>query len=668
MFEAILVSAVTLAVLLGAPVLAHLVGWAVARSLRVRPGAIREWMPSIPDHIESDGRAEARWEKRRKALEGKLLQRFSRGVQGAEAHALAGELGEDPEVVAGALGRMREEIPTRLRVTKSGKLLHDFDAESISALKRRRVMALPARLGIFVLGVFANLGAAWPVLMGLLVALGALAAIAVEGSAVAIGGAALAVVTGLFIVNMFAGWLTHLVLTPGLGLTSRPRLGPTQGTEASFAGLQAEQAAGWSMMGSGTGSSSSDDDEGGSWSGLSGCDADLGEGAAALIVVVLLLAVVAACTAALVVFVRGIWRAATGAGLPPLDVSPTQWIRSSQPNDSWERFIPTNDLVLRVMRVLKRLVSHTHPRDSTIVGRVMARAKNQGGRIAAFEIALQEGLDVDEATALGARLSGRAGGRIDVTDDGELDFVFPAESLSDAPAVWDDDLHAEYIDYLHDSGTLVRRKQQVNTHLPVNLPGIAWSHVKSASRLAAGTVLMMLTGVALVSFAPGIPVLVKVAVDSFLPLLAIGTFALAGVLRYVVSTLASIGVRRDIRRAAFLHISRAMKRGRAVRFDGLTANLLEQLKPAWSGMTGELVEAEVRGVLVDLDLEPVVQTAEGGEDVFAYEVGELQDRLDRLRVHREALAEVDFDFGPTEADDDVVFDSQVEHDRVRALG
>lgn len=653
--EALLVSVLALTVLCSAPFIAHLSGWLTSRYLRVDAGAIREWMPSIPDHIEEDGAAEARWERRRKSVEAKLLRKFSGGVTGAEAHSLAGELGEDPEVVAGALSHMREELPTRLRVTRGGKLLHDFSADAISTLRNKRRMAWPMRLGIFVLGVFANLGAAWPVVMGLLVAAGALGMIAAGASVEVIGGTALVGVAALFVLNFVAGWLTHLVLTPGLGLTGRPSLGPTRQAEESFVQLQDEQTAGWLWFGSGSNHRSS--------SSSSGCGGDIDGDAGEAIIVILLLAVVAACTFALYVFARGIWRAATGSGMPPLDLSPTQWVRSTQPNDKWERFIPTNDLVLRFTRVMRRLLSHTHPRDSTIVGRVMARARQNGGRISALEIALQEGMDLDTATAAGARLSGRAGGRIDVTDGGEIDFVFPAESLSEAPAQWDDDLHAEYIDYEHDGGTLKRRARQEHDQLPINLPGIAWSHVKSASRLAAGTVLMMLTGMIVVSSVPDIPLFIKIAVDSVLPLMAIGTFALAGALRYATSTLAAHGARRDIRRAAFLHIRRALKRNQAnVRFEPLISNLYNSLRPAWSGLDRKLILREIRGVVVDLELEP---TGDGE----TYSVQSLRERRRDIESHRELIAEVEFDFtAEAEGDDEVIFDSHIEHDRVRALG
>ena len=641
--------------LVGAPFVAHLSGWLTSRFLRVESGAIREWMPSIPDHIEDDGRAEARWERRRRVIEAKLLSKFAGGVTGAEAHALAAELGEDPEVVAGALGHMREEIPTRLRVTRSGKLLHDFDGGDIRTLRNRRRMGWPIRVVIFVLGALANLGAAWPILMGLLVAVGALGVMAVEGGAAVVGGVALLIVAALFGLNVFAGWLTHLLLTPGLGMTSRPKLGPTLRAEESIVALEEEQAAGWSMLGGSSQSRKSGD------SGFGGCGGigDVGEGGAAGIVVVLLLAVIAACTFALYVFLRGIWRAATGAGMPSLDVSPTQWVRSTQPNDSWERFMPTNDLVLRVMRVMRRLVSHTHPRDATIVGRIMARAGQQEGRISALEIALQEGLDLDAATAIGARLSGRAGGRIDVTDGGELDFVFPSESLTQAPASWDDDLHAEYIDYDSVDGS-VRRRMQQGEELPVNLPGIAWSHVTGASRLAAGTVLMMLTGVAVVTLAPGVPLWTKLLVDSVLPLMAIGTFALAGSLRYAASTLASHGARRDVRRAVFLHIQRAIARGESeVRLEKLRYQLRSVLLGAWPGLTDDLVLREIRGVAVDLDLEPI-----GADETYA--ITHLIERRADVDSFRQASQEVELDFD-VEGGDDVVFDSQIEHDRIRVL-
>ena len=162
------------------PFVAHAAGLWAARRLESQPGQIRDWMPSIPTQTITSGSAQARWEKRGQAVEAHMLRLFKGGVQGASAESVAAQLGEDVSVVAAVLARLREEVPSRLQVTRGGTLLHDFSADSIQALSKRLTQGFPARAALFALGVFANIGAAWPMILSITVAVGSLLGMAVS--------------------------------------------------------------------------------------------------------------------------------------------------------------------------------------------------------------------------------------------------------------------------------------------------------------------------------------------------------------------------------------------------------------------------------------------------------------------------------------------------------
>jgi len=659
MAEVIAVSGLLLVVI--GPLVGRVVGWYAARQVRVPWGHIRDWMPSIPNNAVLDANAEERWEKRTRALEAKALRVIAEEPTGVTAAKLAPNVGEDVAVVSAVLERIREEIPNRLRVTRGGALIHDFEIEDVKTLQRKQLLKGPARLGVFVLSILANIGATWPMMMSVLVGVGALGAMAVVPEPLIVGIAGLLAIMGLLLVNVVGGWFIHLIMTPIGG----PKIGPVDEAEDADTLVEETHAVRESMR---KGSWSGPDvlilpDTGGCGGGCAdididgGFDADIGEGILVVLVAALLAAAVAACTFAIGIWVRGIWRATQKIGVPDPILSPAGWIRGNPPVDWIERFIPTNDLVLRITRTMKKILRRTHPEDGSMVKRILARAATQDGRIGALEIMLQEGVDDDEAMTIGAQLTGYFGGEIHVGDHGEIEFVFPEESH--LTGEWEErDMHAEYLDF-EPSGKINRRRAQKAKKLPVNIPGLSYGHLVGTDRLVAGTILMQMCAVALVHLVPDVPTLVQYGVDLVFPLMTLGAFALTGTARYISEAMAEHGVMRDVRRAGFIALKKALRDGeQTVNFEHLAGNVWFELKSAWRGFSRKDAYAELKSIAIELDLEP---TAVDGE----FDITPLRARLEGLEDQRKKPVVLGLE---VEGADEVIFDTQVDHARVYALG
>lgn len=647
-----------LVVLLASPIVARIAGRYFSKSLEASFGHARDWMPTLPNQAVAKGEPGKRWQKRVRRLEMRALPYLEASPLGITAESLAGELSEDVSVADAVLERIRDEIPSRLKVTRSGRLIHDFDPEDVRALKRRNGVRAPARVLLFALAILANAGAAWPILMAIFV--GMVAFLGMAGSnpfVMGIGG--ILAILAMLLGNVLAGEVIRLMLTPAGG----PSLGST--TEAEDPQMLLEAHDSREAMNEG---SFSDVDKGVLDSALpSGCDGipldfdlDL-PGLLMGLIALILLGMIFACIAALIIWVRGVWRAISKAGVPQLVVSPTAWIRGAIPVDRIEKIIPTNDLVLRVGNTLGRVMTRTHVEDGGMAKRVLARAAANSGRIGALELMLAEGLDENEAMSVGARLTGYFSGTIHVAECGEIEFVFPESVLpaESNDSLWD--LNAEYV-ILKPSGsneTEVRRRMpQPNNVLPLNLPGMSYGHLTSTYRLVAGTVFMQLCAMVAVHMWPAAPSLLIAAVDFVFPLFTLGAFTLAGAARYTASRSVQHGIMRDIRRAGYYAVNLALESSKdTVNFEAVEDQLFNAMTGAWSKLKMRDISAELKSVAIDLDLEP---TAEDG----IYSITPLRERLGELDESR--TQEVVFDTSD-EADEDIVFDSQISHERIYAL-
>ena len=672
---------------------AHIIGALVARASNVKEGHIREAMPSLPASPPFKGRAERRWEKRITKVERDLIARFENGATGVEAHELAAQIGEEPLVVDAVLTRLREEIPCRMRIMQSGKIYHDFDAKDIAELKSKRRKSWPRQVLLTGLAAMANIGAAWPVISVAVIAIAALYEMGTvpQEETLTVGIAGLIAASGLILVTFIAGFVAQLLFTPLRGPKiadviegeKRPKRTTSSDirddlifwtwVDASPSPLNS--FAGSSYYSSSSSSSSSSWFGGGS-SGSSGGDWDLDlgdadEGILIVIVVILLLAILAAALSVFWIWLRGIWRALRRLEEPQKSTSPTLWVRTADIIDKWERYIPTNDLVVRTLRSLRRYFEHRRPVDDDLAARVLVLARSKGGVVSTLDLMLQEGLDSNEASEVGTRLAGMLGGKIMVSDDGELAFAFPTRLLETVVSTPDDDMWAEYIVF-DKNGNAQRRNNQRGNSVPVNIVGLTKGHLLANDRLVAGTYIMALMGFFLTAFlftGNALGIALGVVLSGVILAMALGTATLNATARYTAREAAAQGIRRDIRRATFKKIKLALEKNQSVVIlEGLSRSLYELFRPAWRGLDVEEIDAEIRGVVIDLELEPSMDERYAGQDV--YELNDLRRRLNGTESLKAIFEdeEVAFDFSIEPEEDEVIYDTQIQHDKVTVLG
>lgn len=650
---------------------AHLLGRRIAARMTVRPGHIRRLMPTLPlRHDET----RPGWAKRLRTAEKAVLKALIETPKGVEAAPLAARIGEDRDVVLGVLEHLRQEVPCHLRVTRRGRLLHDFDPTQLAELSRKRNARRPFIIGIYIMGLLANLGAAWPVILILFIAISTLQQVAGgQGDFVHVGLVGIGMLFSLVVATLAFGGVMHLMLTPTI---SGPRLGQAVLEEAPEAWVENKKvwwmfwmsdasstpSAGW------TGSSSSS-----SSSRSSSNDKDKG-GAAQLILVVILLAIILACLFTLFVWLRGIWRAVSERRLDLEWLTPTTWVRQREDVDLFERYMPTNDVVGRTWRSMRRYLTRRRPQDADLGPRVLVYAKRRGGAISGFEIAMLEGLSPSEAVELGARLCAELGGEIRAVN-GEVIFDFPSQVLVGVRALEaDPDLWAEYFTFNQDGPALHRKSDQDINKIPVNLVGLRVHHLSALSRLAAGSWMMAISGWVLcviqVPFEWNLYLMnVPLRMDPFhaswglaiglaLSVFAMATTALAAVARYSARTEAILGTRRDARRAAYQELVERCKTSDSPTIDlGHQADrVAQELSFAWRTVDSDLFNKEMIGVAADLDLEPSDRPGRW--------------HIDALRARLKAVESIDMStFMPVEADGDdpVVYDTRTEIDRIDDL-
>ena len=343
--------------------------------------------------------------------------------------------------------------------------------------------------------------------------------------------------------------------------------------------------------------------------------------------------------------------------------------------DTFERFIPTNDLVGRVYRALDRAHSRRRPVDEELGPRVLSLARRRRGRVSTLDIALAEALDLNEAAEVGSRLCGLVGGRILVSDEGDLVFEFPGQVLREIDAELGDAPWAEYVEPTIHASRVRRLGVQADEHVPVNMVGLTYSHLVATDRLVGGTWLMAVSVMLFLNY-PGLlefqlfaPLgdLFASAAAAATPItlllfgFAIGATCLSAAARYTARAVAAHGVRRDVRRVTFEAIREATQRNPGfVDLTDIPSELTAVFKPAWRGISESMVRKEVHGVLVDLDLSPDL-AAEGRLEV---PLDALRRRLEAARSAADAIDDVVLESG---RDDDVVFETSITHDRVKVL-
>lgn len=587
--------------LAAAPLMAHAAAWWVRKVLATQGSTARPHMPTLPEQAQDQGTPAARFDRTLDRTLGVVLAALLQKPDDVQADSLAERTGQDPELVRAALDRLRTRVRCRMRVLASGRIVYDFRTADLQRFRRSRALGLPSRMLWLLLGLVVNVGAAWPLLASLVVGAATLERMLEadgDDQRVIAGLIGLGAILATFAVDWLAGKLVAGMMHLGRGRPPRLRDalapdGPTRKKERLEARRLRKQAKVDRQL--------AEPQKKGSWdlgdlSGLGDLD---GEGCgvmAVLILVALLLAAVAGALTGLALWVRGLWRTLAKPEPWPAEVAPGIWVRDGRSLETVAALVPTSDVASALLKALRHGMRRRRPGDQDLARRVLARARHRQGSISALELALDEGVDLDEAVRVGARLAGLHGGEVHVTPSGELDFRFPPTPTdSDAPEVEPVPPEA-----LEPPGT---RDEQPGVR--VNVPGLTLSHLRAGERLAAGT---LVTAALLVAAAHelmlrGMPKTGEV-LDLALPVLAATVFAVLGATRALVDANAALGVRRDARREAYATLRRALDGGvRHVDAQPLGSELYRRLRGDWPGLDPELLRTEVEQAWTDLDLE-----------------------------------------------------------------
>lgn len=643
------------ATLVASPVLAVLSALLLRRHLRAVPGEGRRWIPALPERPQTTGRPARRFEAavrkaEKQAVKHLLFTSREATIAGIEAGELAVQLGVPPEVTGALLDDWRARLPCRLRVTRGGRLLHDLPRSAVADAVTSGWHAWPQRLLLFGAAIIANIGATWWLIVGVV---SSMVSLSLVWEAEDIENRIFAAIGGVITLSVIFGLAQFgALLVRGILALFRPRMALARRDSEGRATSDDDEDRsedGGPAMGSNARRSNNFD--------LSNIDLDSGGCGA----VVLMVCVAMLCTAVVggltIVFVwlRGLWRTARRFGEPEVHLSPAEWLGQARRASTLERWLPTNDLAVRMVRALNRALTG-RPVDGGLSARILARARRQKGRIAAIEVALDEGLSPADALTVLARLIGRHGGDLQVSDTGEIDAVFDdAVARGDASVISRRRRRLEYLPQL-------AKQPEDYDRAGVNLPGLTRDHLDAASRLAGGPLITLIAMLVGLVFAPG----EMSAPAEELGLLALFCVLVPGTLMLTVATRAAVaetarqGVLRDVRHAAVRAVKQQLN---AEAKDAAPPPLwpdyvareirasLRRLVPGWGQAE---IQLEVEATWNDLG----IGTQQAADTVAKrWEVRQLAARLDSLKTLRARPSRPHAVARSRATDDVVIFDS-----------
>lgn len=630
--------------LLATPVLGRLAGWATARAMRVAPGRAVVQMPGLPARADAAGEPATKFEARVQHCEALVLRALASTPGPYEENALAAQLAQDPEVVGEVLARLRQRVACRLQVTRSGQLLHHFQAADVATLRRARALGWPRRLVWWLFALMANLGATWLVFVGIFAGLETLREVwkAADDDRLISAAEGLGAMLLVIALGVGAGYVVRVLVAPwraGPKLARPLRAEPNDDEKddldesAPPAEAEPEVTPARAAKATGGGRVEKSDKKGGiGWlDGLS-FDADVGEGCGVILlilVIAIILALVAGGLWLLVVWARALWRAVARLGEPERDIAPARWVAVARKSPMLERFVPTNDLAMRIIRALRRTLAGVYA-DEALPTRILQLAQGRGGRVAVVELMLSEGLSQDAALSAGAHLSGRLGGDLLVSEAGDIDFRFPEAALRGQPARRQFRPGYEYLQL--SSGKNLR-------DLPVNLPGLTLDHVIGAARLAGGPLATVGGLYAATQVADKATRLSAMETNLALVfcVLAPATIMLAAATRSAVAESARAGLLRDARRAAMAAVQQALT-GKADWIDAarVASETYARMAQADPGLTLVDVQREVNIAMEDLGMPLQADPHAAASGRLPLKLAPLRARVRSLQALREA--------------------------------
>ena len=655
-------------------VIAHLLGRKLAQYRQCQVGWGREVMPTFVRRRRKKRGDEKEWNERVRRAEQKILDRYDGDIRAATASGLAVELSELPVVMEAALDHMRQEIPCRLSVTSAGELVHDFDALHLDALRGLKKKRGLKRTGLRFVALMANISAVWPVVIVAMMALAAFYTIFSnslddfsDNFAYAFFGV-LIVAAGVISAWALSGVLKFIARPFGMSLpldyahTPRRVENPLPGSDR------------WSHFLSNRSPRKSRS------ASSRGVRSEGGMGAGPYMIFLAIYAVLATvCLFTVYVWVRGMIRAVRGRDEPTEEYGPAAWIRHLEEVDWFERFIPTNDLISRMVRALRRTLFQRRPSDLQLLGRILNNGPLDHCRISALDIALSEALDPAEVAEVGVELCHRLDGEVHVTDEGEMIFEFDAQELK--TSYFPDGPIYEFLERRGPLPTDLRRRIEFpGMKLPVNLVGLKYAHLKASNFLIGGAILMFLaTLYVITSVDPGVfegalPTTLFSLTQLFwqfgtvavglMWIVTLGTVCLAVTTRYLAAAAAIEGVQRDARRV-FAHV---LADALSVREKTLDMNpWIRQLRGLFEKIDSRFDEdffrKECVALLEDFGLHDEIDTEES-KALESVDIRRLHRRIKTIRQATSSeLSWADEDFD----DDDILFEALVDHDDIRAL-
>jgi len=564
-----------------------------------------------------------------------LAKRLLSGATNVRARTLAAELDLPVAVVATALDQLTDSAPYTMRVLDSGELSYEFAPGATGSIKGRTLLRWPARLAWFLTACVANFGSMWPSVFITVTCAIAFSSLSMTGGIEgALYGSVFATLGGLlayWVLTRLSRWLS----TP---MIATPDPGPPHGQEdLELQETQDErQAEEFGVFRARSGVH-------GVWkvykSMVRGLFRGRGDkrGAVVIVAIATLLALLALAFVSAGSWIGSLWKILSGR-LPRLpEIAPGTWVQHPQPVGS--PFLELSDeLALTLMSAVRRLILDRRPRDEALAARVVALAARQGGRVSGLDLILREGFDEAEAITVAARVTGQVGGKITVSEAGDVDCVFEppvGANLNVPPALLEAiELRGKTVHALSDA-------------IPVNVPGVNRYRLDAALNMATGATL---TAVSVGLLAPS--GLLGAVFFGATAVVALCTWALVGASRYGARESARAGLLRDARRGALellrLHLTRTPDRVPRAVFSGLV-DVLDHLDPA-NGP--DLVWAEIDLALSDVGVELALDGDSGGE--LAYDLRPLRDRLNSL----DALRSQEVELGDeVELDEVVVFET-----------
>ena len=580
---------------------AKLTGWLVGRRLGNVWQHAAATMPGLPPRAQKDGEAGQRFDDTVAGAIGDVLAVVKASPTGIDAATVATRTGTPPEIAAAALEAIADRAEHHLRVTRAGRILYDFDPDALARAKsllKRPFFGKIAR--VFVLAL-ANVGTGWPLISTLGVAAIAAYTGLQHGLIVwlCIGLAAIAALAvATFVLSMFAGWLAAPADQPKFAGPLGDPDGPPD--EGNFVTRALEKFSDSPSGGTKRRRSSS-----GGWSAGDIGDAIFGglrnirdiRFILAAVVVVVFVATVGAIFATLISWLVGLWRSVNDRAVSLSDISPGMWVRSGQRPSGLSSIAPTTDVAGRAVRAVSLALSGTRPGDRELRLRVHALAARDHGKVAALNIALREGLDLEEAIGIGTRIAVEAGGSVDVSEAGDVVFAFTPIATAGV------DPYPDY-ELLNPNDQL----RPLTDGVPLNVPGLTDQHLSALDRLAGGALLMVMSSPVIAAGIHAewdVPLVWLVLPATLLLPVAMSTVALAAAARTAATHAARLGVLRDVRRATMTALSKAVSlRKSALRASQVGANAVAGVRKLWPHVHESIVLDEVVRALEQVAARP----------------------------------------------------------------